>query len=93
MSQSMPLTSVTKLKMVFDSLKSQKKLDSGAVSHRCRLLGESGLGPATSFLILGHSLNLPVSSLLVLSMGSIKKNYTAIQWTIMESFTLEFLFS
>jgi hypothetical protein len=96
MSQSRPLTSATKLKMIFDSLKSQKELDSGALSHKCRLQGETGLGPATSFLILGHSLNLPISSLLVLSMVSIKKLYghtMDYHGIIYINVTKEFLFS
>lgn len=63
----------TKLKIVLDSLKSQKELESGAASHRCRLRGESGLGPALPFWSWATLLNLPVSSLLILSMGSVEK--------------------
>jgi hypothetical protein len=87
MSQSRPLTLDTKLKMVFDSLKPQKELDSGAASHKCRLQGESGLGPALlfwSWATLLTSLS-PISSS---SAWEALKNYTAIQWTIMKSSTL-----
>jgi hypothetical protein len=85
MSQSRPLNPVKATDLSHKTengpwFSNHRDLDSGIASHKCRLWDQSGLrpnsGPSTSFVIIGHSFNLPVSSLFIFSIGIPKSKLT-----------------